>query len=73
MNAEPPESDGRLQRIESHLAHLERQVEEINGVVVEQGRTIERLKAQLRRQSETLETIELDRIKSTNAKPPHYQ
>jgi hypothetical protein len=31
------------------------------------------LKKQVQRQAATLESIELDRIKATNAKPPHYQ
>lgn len=28
-----------------HLAHLERQVEQLNGVVIEQGKLLERTKA----------------------------
>jgi uncharacterized coiled-coil protein SlyX len=62
-----------IQKIEAHLAHVERQVEQLNEVVVEQSKEIDRLKLQLRRVSETMETMEVDRIKSTNAKPPHYQ
>ena len=34
---------------------------------------VEVLKKQAQRQSQTLESMELDRIQSTNAKPPHYQ
>lgn len=63
----------RLEKIEAHLAHLEHQVEQLNEVVIEQGKTVTSLKKQLQRQSQTLESIELDRIKSTNPKPPHYQ
>jgi uncharacterized coiled-coil protein SlyX len=67
------EASARLERIEAHAAHLERQVEQLNEVVIEQGKVIEQLKKQLLRQGKTLESIELDRIKATNPKPPHSQ
>ena len=63
----------RLERLEANSAHLEHQVEQLNQVIIEQAKTIEVLKRQAQRQSQTLESMELDRIKSTNAKPPHYQ
>jgi SlyX protein len=63
----------RLEKIEAHVAHLEHQVEQLNGVIVEQGRALEALKKQLQRQATTLESVELERIKNTNARPPHYQ
>lgn len=66
------EVTSRLSRLESNLAHLEHLTDQLNGVVVEQGRQIEQLKKQLQRQSQTIETIELERVKSTNPKPPHY-
>ena len=66
-------SSQRLEKIEAHIAHLEHQVEQLNDVVIEQGKTVAALKKQLQRQSQTIESIELDRIKSTNPKPPHYQ
>jgi SlyX protein len=67
------ESAQRLERIEAHVAHLEHQVEQLNGVLIEQGRLVEQLKRQAQRQATTLEAIELERIKATNPKPPHYQ
>jgi len=67
------ETSKRLERIEASVAHLEHQVEQLNGVIIEQGKLVEQLKKQVQRQSATLEAIELDRIKATNAKPPHYQ
>ncbi len=67
------ESAHRLERIEAHVTHLEHQVEQLNGVLIEQGRLVEQLKRQAQRQSATLEAIEMDRIKATNPKPPHYQ
>jgi uncharacterized coiled-coil protein SlyX len=65
------EHERRLARIESHLAHLERHLEQLNEVVIEQGRVLRRLQSLQQRLSQTIETIELDRIKSTSARPPH--
>jgi SlyX protein len=67
------DTSSRLEKIEAHAAHLEHQLEQLNEVVIEQGKTIERFKKQLQRQAATLESIELERIKSTNPKPPHSQ
>ena len=63
----------RLERLEANSAHLEHQVEQLNQVIIEQAKTIDALKKQVQRQSQTLESMELDRIKATSAKPPHYQ
>jgi uncharacterized coiled-coil protein SlyX len=62
----------RLERAEAAVAHLERQYDELNAVVIAQTREIERLRRSLERLGETLETQELDRIRSTQTKPPHY-
>lgn len=69
----PDETGQRLERVESHLAHLEHTVEQLNEVVIEQARTIDRLKKEVQRQSTAMKTFELERIKSNNPKPPHYQ
>jgi uncharacterized coiled-coil protein SlyX len=45
----------------------------MNTVIVEQGKLLERLKKEVQRQSSAMETLEIERIKSNNAKPPHYQ
>ena len=63
----------RLEKIESHLAHLERQYEELNQVVIEQARMIKRLQTQQGKIAESVETAEMERIRATNPKPPHYQ
>lgn len=63
----------RLLKVESALAHLEHQHEELNGVVVEQARVIARLQKELGRATQALESAELERIRSNNQKPPHYQ
>jgi uncharacterized coiled-coil protein SlyX len=63
----------RLEKIEAHVAHLEHQVEQLNGVIIAQGKTIEQMRKQLQRQGSTIETMELERIKATNTRPPHAQ
>jgi SlyX protein len=62
----------RLERVETNTAHLEHQVEQLNGVVIEQGRLVDHLKKQVQRMSGVLETMELERIKNNNPAPPHY-
>ena len=62
----------RLERIEEHVAHLERQVEQLNGVIVEQGRSVEQARKQLQQQAAVLETLEWERIKGNTARPPHH-
>ena len=66
-------SDTRLDRLESHLSHIEKQVEELNGVIINQARDIKRLQTITQRLRDSVETTEVERMKSTNPKPPHYQ
>jgi uncharacterized coiled-coil protein SlyX len=67
------ENSRRLDRLETNLAHLEHQVEQLNGVLVEQVKLLERLKKEVQRQSTAMQTMELERIKSNIQKPPHHQ
>jgi len=69
----PNEDFQRIDRLESHLAHLEHQVEQLNGVVIEQGKQLDRLSRETQRQSSAMQTLELERLKSNVQKPPHYQ
>lgn len=62
-----------LEKLETSLAHLEHQVEQLNSVVIEQGKLLERLKKEVQRQSTAMRTLELERIKANVQKPPHYQ
>lgn len=62
----------RFARLESHVAHLERQVEQLNEVVIEQGKVIERLRKQVQLQAQTMETNLMDQAKANNPKPPHH-
>jgi uncharacterized coiled-coil protein SlyX len=67
------DSSQGLQKIEQHIAELERQMEQLNEVVIQQARELERLRKQMSKLTESVETAALERIRSTNAKPPHYQ
>ena len=69
----PDEHSQCMDRLESHLAHLEHQVEQLNGVVIEQGKLLDRLRKEVQRQSGVMQTLELERMKSNVEKPPHYQ
>jgi uncharacterized coiled-coil protein SlyX len=62
----------RLEKIESHLAHLEHEYEQLNNMVIEQGRLLARLQKEQAKVSQTVETIELEKIRANNPKPPHY-
>ena len=63
----------RLEKLESALAHLEHQYEQLNQVVIEQGRLLTRLQKEYVKTSDAVQTMELERIRANNAKPPHYQ
>lgn len=67
------ETTQRFEKLEAHIAHLERQVEQLNEVIIEQGKLVDRLKKEVQRNSTAMETMELERIKSNITKPPHYQ
>ena len=67
------ENSRRIEKIETHVAHLEHQLEQLNGVVIEQSKLLERLKKEVQRQSSAIQTMELEGIKSNQQKPPHYQ
>jgi SlyX protein len=66
-------SSERIEKLESNVAHLEHQVEQLNEVVIEQGKLLEKLKKEVQRQSSSLQTMELERVRSNTQKPPHYQ
>ena len=67
------DTSARLDKMESNLAHLEHQVEQLNSVIIAQGKLLERMKKEVSRQSSAMESMELERIKSNVTKPPHYQ
>jgi SlyX protein len=62
----------RFAKLESHVAHLEHQVEQLNGVVIEQGKVIDRLRKQVQLQARAMETAVVEQAKANNPKPPHH-
>ena len=67
------ETSQRLERVEANATHLEHQVEQLNQVVIEQGKLLARLKKEVQRQTAAMETLELERMKANNPRPPHHQ
>ena len=63
----------RLVNIESDLTHLEQLVESLNQTIIEHDKTIQQLQPQVSRLTSSLEAKEMDFIKGTVTKPPHYQ
>ena len=62
----------RLARTEASVAHLERQYDALTTVVIEQGKLLARVQKRLEQLGESLDAQELERIRATSAKPPHY-
>lgn len=67
------ENSHRVDKLESLVAHLEHQIEELDSVVIAQGKLLAHLKKEVQRQSAAMQTLELERIKGNQQKPPHYQ
>lgn len=66
-------NESHLEKIEAHLAHLEKQYDELNKVVIEQGRVLARLQKENTQVSNAVQAMELERIRANNSKPPHHQ
>ena len=62
----------RIAELESLFAHLERQHEQLNGVVIEQGKLLTRLLKRFDDLDQAMMGQEIDRIHATQQKPPHY-
>jgi uncharacterized coiled-coil protein SlyX len=63
----------RFNHLESKIAHLEHLTERLNEVVTGQARELHQLKRRMEGQAQSLQTIELERIRATNPRPPHYE
>lgn len=70
MNPSP--DSNRITQLEASVAHLERLYDELNTVVVEQGRRLTRLEKRLDQVAQLFEGGELDRLRQVQEKPPHY-
>ncbi len=64
--------NARLEHAEASLAHLERNYDDLNSVVIDQSKMITRLQKQLETLGETLHGQDVDRAQPHNQKPPHY-
>ena len=67
------ETSQRIEKLECNVAHLEHQLDELNQVVLEHSKLLDRMKKEVSRASNAMQTLELERIKNNVAKPPHYQ
>ena len=65
--------DGRIIIIESNLAHLEKTIESLNETIISQEKTIQHLQNQITSLSSATEFDQMEKIKGTIKKPPHYQ
>ena len=63
----------RLVNIESGLTHLEQLVESLNQTIIGQEKIIQQVQIQMNRVTSDLEAKEMNSIKGTVTKPPHYQ
>ena len=63
----------RFTNLESKIAQLEYLAERLNEVVTDQARELHQLKRKVDGQAESLQTIELERIRAANPRPPHYE
>ena len=67
------EATDKLERLEAHITHLDRQFDELNQVVVEHTKLLKKLQLQQSKLADSVQTSESERIRATNPKPPHYQ
>ncbi|MBO6509765.1 SlyX family protein [Roseibium sp.] len=66
------DQETRLERLEIDLAHANHTIDELNGVVVDQGKQIDRLSRLLSNMTDQLEEI-IDKLPGHQVeKPPHY-
>lgn len=67
-------SDDRIDELETRLAHHERTVEELSGVVARQADEIDALRERVHRLTERLQTLEevSPRPPGDDTPPPHY-
>ena len=65
--------DEQIINIESSISHMEKLLESLNKTIIEQDKTIQQMQVQLTKLATSAESQEMDKIKSTIKKPPHYQ
>ena len=68
-------SDDRIERLESVITHLQKQVFELDGVVVLQQRKIDALERDVKRlamNSQSMQDSLYERRAAEEERPPHY-
>ncbi|GAB4278493.1 MAG: hypothetical protein Kow0029_21800 [Candidatus Rifleibacteriota bacterium] len=58
--------------LEKRITYLERYVDDLNEVVIEQGKAIKRLIAELNGLKEKSQMSPVDPVRPAYEKPPHY-
>lgn len=66
------DTEQRLLKVESDLAHLEHQYDQLNKIVTEQDKTITRLQYVIDRIDQSIREQEMNQVRDNNTKPPHY-
>lgn len=66
------ELQGHVEKLELHVAHLERQTDEMNSVLFEQSQHLARIQKILSAMNSVIESVEKDRLSHSREKPPHY-
>jgi SlyX protein len=69
-----PDITDRIDELESRLAHHEKMQEELSAVIAEQGKIIDQLREQARRQNDKLRELADDMSQKApgDVTPPHY-
>ncbi len=69
-----PDITDRIDELESRLAHHEKMQEELSAVIAEQGKIIDQLREQARRQNDKLRELADDMSQKApgDVPPPHY-
>ncbi|TYC62332.1 SlyX family protein [Rhodobacterales bacterium] len=67
------DQEDRLEQLEIDLAHASRTIDELNGVVVDQGKQIDKLTRLLTQMTDQVEEL-MDNVLPAHQveKPPHY-
>ncbi|MEP3048518.1 MAG: SlyX family protein [Roseibium sp.] len=67
------ESESRLDKVETDLAHANQTIDELNSVVIEQGKQIDRMSRLLTNMTEQFEELADNVLPGHQIeKPPHY-
>jgi len=72
--ADSPEISQKLIDLESLIAHLQHEFEQLNSVVIEQNQRIDRLQSAQQKLEHQLQTLEEDpeQRDPDDERPPHY-